>query len=493
MNVRKILIGAVILGALVAYIRAVELPRDESKINAAQPLRGVSPQEFVEIVIVRDGETFRLVNDRVEPPAIDPKSTPDPVTLASIDRAKSWRLADVPAGGLDKGAINSLLTSLVGITFDTPIPQTELDPDLGVYGLKEPRLALTAKRETASYEIRFGSLNEYVSKRYVGFGGEVYLVADGLFTAADKAREQFRNRTPIDFADSELAAVSISGPNDELAFVSDESYRWRMTRPADYPVSDVAMATLGRSLRNLRVADFVDAPESLERYGLTKPKLSVKLDFRPDTRPEPLVIELGNTTGAGPVETYLRLGGGSAIFRLSTDPTETIVKRPDEFRERAIFRFPAERVERVMIERPDVQKLELTRQDAEWTVNGRPGDRPFVEQVVRGIAGLQADGFPPAGAEPSFVPLAGTFTLTVRGEKVGEQPTIYTLTFGGRAMDGQRETGYYGRVNDAKEPFIVSAGTLKVLTPLYESLVKTTGEFAGDTAVVPTPTVASAD
>lgn len=489
MNVRKILIGAVVLGGLVAYIRMVELPRDESKLIAAQPLRGVSPQEFGEIVIVRSGETTRLVNDRIEASSEKEDSTPDPVALASVDRSKSWRLADVPAGGLDKGAINSLLTSLVGITFESPIPKEERDPDLGVYGLKEPGVSLTAKRGDGTYDIRFGILNEYVSKRYVEFGGEVYLVADGLFTAADKAREQFRNRTPIDFTDSELGAVTVTGPGGELGFMSDDSYRWRMTRPAEYPVSDTAMANLGRALRNLRIADFIDTPEALERYGLVQPKVTVKLEFRPGTRPEPLVIELGNSTGSGPVESYMRVGhgGGGGIFRLASDPTDSIIKRPDEFRERAIFRFAADRIERVVIERPGTPKLELERRDVEWSVNGEPGDQPFVEQVVRGLAALQADGFPAAGVVAETSPSVASFTMTVQGDTQGEAPTVYTLVVGGRVMDGQKETGYYGRVNDAKEPFIVSTGTLKVLTPLYESLVKTTGEVASTDTAASTP------
>jgi len=488
MNVRKILVGAAVLGGLVAYIRIVELPRDESKLTAAQPLRGVSPQEFREIVIVRGGETTRLVNDRVEVSSGDSEATPDPVALASVDRSKSWRLADVPAGGLDKGAINSVLSSLVGVTFESPIPKEERDPELGVYGLKEPGIVLTAKRGESTYDIRFGILNEYVSKRYVEFDGQVYLVADGLFTAVDKAREQFRNRTPIDFSDSELGAVTVTGPGGELGFVSDDSYRWRMTRPSEYPVSDTAMANLGRALRNLRIADFIDAPEAPERYGLAKPKVTVKLDFRPGTRPEPLVLEVGTSTGSGPVESYLRVGQGGAIFRLPSDPTDSIVKRPDEFRERSIFRFAADRIERVVIERPGIPKLELERRDTEWSVNGQPGDQPFVDQVVRGLAALQADGFPAAGVVTDTSPIVAIFTVTVRSDKQGEAATTYTLRVGGRVMDGQSETGYYGRVNDANESFIVSTGTLKVLTPLYESLVKTTGEVTATDTGAATPT-----
>ncbi|MFM1849071.1 MAG: hypothetical protein RL417_2545 [Pseudomonadota bacterium] len=481
MNLRKTFLAAAVLGGLLLYIRLVELPREEVKLLTTQPYSGVSPQQFVEIQIRRGGETFRFIN--TEPvTSTDGMPTPDPLAAASVDRSKSWRLADVGGGALDKGAINSVLNSLVGLTLGEPLPRKELDTDPAVYGLKEPGVTLSVKRGDDVREIRFGLLNEYVAKRYVGIGEEIFLVADGLFTAVDKERTQFRNRNPIDFADSDVAAVTLRSPAQELRFESDDSYRWQLTRPVQFRASDTAMAGLGRALRNLRAADFIDSPEALARYGLDTPKLTATIEFRKDTRPEPLVVLIGSAAGEGGRDTFMKVGAEGTIMRLASDPIDTIMKRPDDFRDRAIFRFPKDRVVAVTIDRPGVEPLQLERTEGGWIVNGLAGDRPFVEQVVRNLSSLEAAAFAPPGSNTGFEKPTATFTVTVQGEKAGDEPTKHVLVVGARSMDGKVETGYYGRTEDLKEPFVLSSETFKLLTPLQESLVKAIGEDAAVSA-----------
>jgi hypothetical protein len=487
MNLRKTLGIALLLGGLVAYIRFFELPREEERLTADQPYRGVSPQEFSALTVRRGAETFRFINsDVVTKGAAAP--TPDPVTLASVDRSKSWRLADVSAGGLDKGAINSLLTALVGFTLGKPLARAELASDPSVYGLKEPVVSLIVTRGNETREIRFGALNEYVSKRYVASGDEVYLIADGLFTAVDKARDQFRNRNPIDFADSELAAVKLKSGGTTLNFVSDDSFRWRMTEPVAFKVSDTAMANLARALRNIRVADFVDDVGELGQYGLAVPKLSVELQFRQEVRPEPLTIDIGLVPAGKAQEVFLRIANAAAVMRLPSDPTDAILKRPEDFRDRSIFNVAVDRVEGVTIERPNLETLKLERRGEEWTVNGAPGDRPFIEQVVRTLATLEAESFARTGAVTGVEKPTARISIAVRGPEPEAPVTSRVLVVGSRVMDGESETGYYGRVSDGEETFIIGAKDFKLLLPLKESLVKMSAE-AGEASSGTTPVV----
>lgn len=474
MNARKTLLLAALLGCLLWYIRAVEIPEEGAKRSAQQPFRAVPLEQYAEIAITREGQSFRLVNDGVVPSDPRPAPTPDALAIASVDRSKSWRLADVPAGAVDNGSLNSLLNAVSNLSLETAIPRGELDSDRAVYGLATPSVEVAVNHGGEVRQLRFGSLNEYLSKRYVGWGEDVYLVADGLFNAANKARDDFRKRTPIDFVDSDLRGLAITSPDGELAFSLSDTYRWRMTKPAQHTASDAALAELGRTLRTLRVVEFIDQPPPGADYGLTEPGFVVTLDFKPEVRSEPLTVEFSAARGKSAPDTFMRIRGVETIMRLASDPRSTIVKSPFEYRERALFRFATDAVVDLTIEPREGEKLVLTRAGEEWLVNGLPGDKPFVDEYVKSLAGLEANAFVTPGSARGLDTPTLSVTVTVRGDGEKDAPTRRTLVVGARSVDGGIEKGYYTGVDDLAEPFLIDADKLKRLTPRREALVKVT-------------------
>jgi len=480
MSLRKTILLGVVLAIVVCYIRAVELPRETAVIESSQPYRSIPVEQISEIMITRPSGAFRILNERVEGAGASPAPTPDALAAASVDRADRWRLADAPSGSLDRGVINSLLSSISNLTLGKPIPTGELDGDRSVYGLTEPPLTLVVKREGGSREFVFGALNDYVSKRYVAVDGGIYLVPDALFTAADRPRDDFRNRSPISFVESDLKGLSIKTPREEIVFTLDEVYRWRMVKPAAHGASDGAMANLARELRSLKTAEFIDAPGPLETYGLKEPVLTVTLDFKPEVRSTPLVIEIGVPPGAKPQDeaAYARIAGLDGILRLSANPIDAIVKDSSAFRERAVLRFSSDLVEDVTIEPKDGEKLSLVRAGDEWQVNGQPGDAPFVRDFIRNLSNFEVDSFAAPGPAHGFDAPTLKVTVNLRAAAPGGASSKRVLIVGARSMDGPRETGYYGGVDDLTEPFVIGAEKLKLLSPHREALVKTSGDPA---------------
>jgi len=475
MNLRKTLLLAAVLGALVWYIRSVELPSEGAKRAAQQPFRAVPLEQFSAIAVTREGETFRLINDAVEKVGPAPAPTPDALALASIDRSKSWRLADVPAGALDKGAINALLSAVSNLSLEKAIPRAELNPDRAVYGLTKPAVEIAVTRGDEVKKILFGDLNAYVSKRYVTWGEDVYLVADGLFNAANKPRDDFRKRTPIDFVDSELRGLSITTLKSELAFSLNDSYQWRMVKPAEYTASDAALAELGRSLRNIRVEEFLDAPGADGEYGFGPGSVLVTLDFKPEVRPKPLVVEFSVPEGAAggkSADAFMRFQGTATVMRLASDPRGAILKSVFDYREKSLFKFATEKVEDMTIEPTEGETLTLVRAGAEWQVNGVPGDAPFVNDYVKKVAGLETSAFVTPGTALGLDTPALKISVNLRGDKPGAPAVKRVLVVSSRSVDDPLKKGYYAGVDDLKEPFLIDAETLRNLVPRRESLIK---------------------
>jgi hypothetical protein len=481
MNVRKTILLAAVLGALVWYIQSVELPEDGAKLAAQQPFRGVPLEQFAALTVTREGQTFRFVNDAVQKDAAESAPTPDALALASVDRSKTWRLADVPAGALDKGALNALLNAVSTLSLEKAIPRGELDPDRGVYGLASPSIEVVVSRGADSKKIQLGDLNPYVSKRYVGWGDDVYLMTDGLFNAANKPRDDFRKRTPIDFVDSELRGLLLTSPAGELAFSLSDSFQWRMVKPAEYTASDAALAELGRSLRNIRVEEFIDTPGPDSDYGFGAASVVVTLDFRPEVRATPIVAEFSVREGAAggkAADAFLRLRGMGTVMRLASDPRSLFIKSVFEFREKALFKFATEKVEDITIEPAEGEKVVLKRAGTEWQVNGAPGDSPFINDYVKLLAGLEVNAFVTPGTAEGLEKPALTITVSTRGDKPGAPAVKRVLVVSARSVDEPHRKGYYAAVDDQKEPFLIDPEKLKNLQPRREVLVKVTSSAA---------------
>lgn len=472
MSLKKTLILALILLGALAYILRVQMPSDAAKASESLLFAGLSNESIESIEIEGALGKFTLQNS--EPKASSASS--DPVTV-EVDTLKKWQLADVKGSDLDRSALNSLISTLIGFRLDSAaLPAQDLDPDPAVYGLKSPELQLRVKSAGKVTELQFGKENSYVSKRYLKVGGrnEIYLVPSGLFSAANKTKNEFRNKAAFEFLDNELKSISVHAPTTgTLKFQIDDHYQWHIVEPAAFTASSSALSNLTREIRSMRIATFLDGDLKLSDYALDQPALRLDMEFKPSAKREPVQLLLSPTGAQGMEQAYLKVSEKPSVFKIEGNPIPKIAQPIENFRERELFKFATDQAVQLDFELYKAAPLSMLRAGTEWLVNSKPGDANFVQQLLESLAGLQAESFPNDNRDYGFANPRLKLVLRLVGPEPEKKVTERTLMIGDSADKGAKEeTRYYAAVDGTSEPFIISKDALKAIYPREEVLVK---------------------
>ncbi|MCO6429290.1 MAG: DUF4340 domain-containing protein [Deltaproteobacteria bacterium] len=396
MSLKKTLVLAAVLAAAVIYIWRVEIPRTRENEQKGVVFRNIDRDEIKSLGITTSGESFELVNSA--PRKTEPDAAGE-VDEFSAEVFKSWQLGAVPGSTLDPAVVSSLVSGILKLKLDEPLPKDEVEQDLSAYGLKSPELSIKLRTLDNSYELLFGKLNSYFNQRYFKLGDSeaVYLVPEFLYSAANKKAEDFRDRTPIEFIDSDVEKISIRSKQGEITIQPGEPGEWRITHPIESAASGQAIAGITRTLRNLRAEGFVNDLTELKKYGLEDPEISVEIHFKETAARQPISLAISSVADSADKSqetSYAYIKGLPSIYELSIDPSKGLVKTPAEIREKSLLKFALDSVARVEIEKRDTAKISLVRDGETWTVNQKPGDKAFINQLLTDLSRLEAKDFP---------------------------------------------------------------------------------------------------
>lgn len=469
MSLRKTLILAVVLLAAVAYILKVQLPKDEAQRSAGVVFGAVGKEAIESIEILSPAESFTLKNTA---PELHPTVGSAP-TAIDVDLLKKWELADINGSRLDHASVNALLTALLALKLDEPLPAKDLDSDLSVYGLKSPELTLRVAAGAKKTELQFGKENSYVYKRYLKLGDspDIYLVSTGLFSAASKSKNEFREKSPVNFIDSDLKSLSIQDENGAITKLEiDAKYNWRVVEPTTYSANNAVVSALTRDLRAMRVAAFLDGRSATD-FGLQQPKARVVLDFKDSLKRTPLELLLAVQKATNGEDAYLKTSERDTIYRLETNPLSAIVKPVDAFRETQLFKFATDQAVQLDFQLFEAPPISIVRNGDHWSVNGKPGDDNFVRDLVEALSELRADGFPKDNRDYGFG--NPRLKLVVRLSTPENKTLERTLIVGdSAAKTGNEATRYYASVDGQAEPFTISKESYKAIFPREEVLLR---------------------
>jgi len=478
MRLWKTLVLALVLGGLVAYIYKVELPAETEKKRAESVFQGVENNSIEKIVVKNAEDEFALTN-----------KSPAPLGASnatfSEDPMNAWELEGYPKGKLDAGVVTPILNAITELKYGNKIPTEEVEPP-SMYGLDNPPVVVkisVAGKETA---LNFGKRNEYAKKYYMSVTGSegIYLVTPPLVDAVSKKRQDFRSKTPFSFSEAGIETITFAGSHGVSKFQQSGKGDWKILEPGPYRADSVAVNGMMRELRNLSVTDFVnpesaDKPVDLSLYGLSNAALKIKISYTDSSKKGPLSFGFGKSNAG---EIYGNVEGVPSLFKLSKDAFIKLDKRVDDFRIKEYFRFGAGEAEKITFEDAGKDPLVLNKTGEEWTVNGKPADRPFVEELVKTISGLKAVAYPRSARDYGLNEprLKITAVLDVNeSQKIGERiKKEVVLKIGGPApsneasVDGKEVTTYYAEVSEISEVFMISEGSLKMITPRLDALVK---------------------
>jgi hypothetical protein len=130
-------------------------------------------------------------------------------------------------------------------------------------------------------------------------------------------------------------------------------------------------------------------------------------------------------------------------------------------------------VQHAEFEASDRPPVKLVRGEKDgWTVNGKEGDRTFVEEVLSNVSDLRASGFPAAQGDYGFS--SPRLKVTVHLKSPDGKLSERTLVVGSPvSTEGGGKPAYYAAVEERTEPFIITESDLKLIEPREETLIQT--------------------
>ena len=479
MSLKKTLILGLFVAAALFYIFKVELPKEAAKQDAVKLTPGITGAQLEKIELVSSKGSFALVNTAPQPanPNMEDEANGPGKGKNTADSINNWQLEGAKGSELDPSVFNQLINAISDFKGDDSIPAADLSGDKSVYGLKEPLVKIKVLAPQKSTEVQFGKKNDYLQKRYAQFAGrdEVYLVSDTLFLAADKSQNDFRSKSPVQFVDADVSAVTVRGgeqsTNEKVKLVRTDA-GWEIAEPQKFKAAESSVSTLTTALRSVQASDFIDGDNlKLGDYGLDSPALSAVVDFKESLKKSPLVLKIATVkqessdkdNKAPPSSTsYLSIEGKPSIFKLAADPLGALKVSVDDYREKQLFKFATDQVKEITFTRSGGE-LKLTKTDSQWKVGEKEGDDTFIKELLASLSGLTATAFPIADQDFGFKSPTFKVTVSFTGDF---KPR--TLVIGSEAPGG----GSFAGVDDLSEPFVIGADSLKRINAREEVLAK---------------------
>jgi hypothetical protein len=377
-----------------------------------------------------------------------------------------WRIRQPIEGQADVAAIADLVNELNRVEATALLEEKEVSNS----GLAKPEAVLEVwegglsdkKAGEDSKEAASGPEGEPALRltlgRRNGVARVVYARADGdpaiLALPLDALKRPFGDR--LAFLDHQILRqsapareITLSRGAQTIALAASEAPRdyakWRMVRPVEAAVDPQTVKLLDALMENLRAERLVEQGTPDKRaYGLDEPWVVLtrsSVPARPGGREAESVLVVGSEVPDGGGSRYAMVEGQNVVFTIGPETLKVLDSEP---RERRVLEFPPNRVERLVLRSPGLDRefrreaKALSGQSAWTPVAGtdmRGLDQSRLDQLVSALSTLRANRFAQYLGE--FPPEAGLDAprLSIEVELKGGLGSR-RLRIGSRTADG---------------------------------------------------------
>jgi hypothetical protein len=300
--------------------------------------------------------------------------------------------------------------------------------DLSLFGLEPPELQVTLRgvgfRERTIF---IGKRSEYLGGRYALSvdGKTVLLVEDSVVALVGIKQHEYFALSPQVFNPEEIESFTVSSSREKFQVYRRET-EWKVDYSPDYPAVPASSHNVELFLRGLSAVSAGRlVPLSSEEGKALSSQLDVKLALAHQGSEVPQLISFGLSNSmklAG-----VRLPENQVVFHPDTSraiyfaPVQDIValfQGSTGFRKRLILSFDVRDFERAILYSRDEGVFEVARSESEWTVNGKPGDGPFVKELFRELSEVECGGFIPHEVEGGTDEMSARIWLRGRQEPI---------------------------------------------------------------------------
>lgn len=491
MKVRNVVVVAALFLGLLAYILKFEIPVSERREAEKKPFHNVSKAQLASFEIQHGAENFKLQNSRPEPARV----APDEEQKRKMDAVTpdDWSIVGLAWDRVDAANLNAVITQISALELEEPLPATELESDLSLYGLSRPEVVMIAESldkysNPKQIKMEFGKKSDFLAKRYLRYtrvdgSSDIFLTDDLLFFALSKPLKDFRKKEPIAFADSEIQKIEFARPSQSRKIKlekmpskvpGDAIERWAIVSPLSFSADQSKVSQDLRNLRTLKAKDFIEGADLNSKESLFEsPIFSASLQKK-EQGSRPIDIVVASEKNAGQERFYFKIDGVSAIFEAEADTSSGISGSVSDYLKTKFFEIDVDQVQTIDLSGSFVLGLKGEKKDQLWKINDKQGDETFIRQWLMDLKELKATGFPGKDVK-EYGFSAPSYRLVSKMEDfaaVDNKTLERVLVIGSAAefKDG-KPAAFFAAVDDLSEPFIISKDDFDKIIPKAEGLV----------------------
>ena len=240
---------ALVLAAFVYFYEVRRKPASEASTETSKPAFTLTSSDVKQIKIQRAGTTMDFER-----------------------KSDGWYMTQPRPQRAETSALDGLASTLSFVSVERTFPNT---PDnLNSFGLKDPALTLDfTLNNGTSHDVRFGSKDFSASSIYalIDNGKDISLMADSLYSNANKAPDDFRDHSLTTVAAADANFFDLVNSSGEVSGTKKDN-NWTLSKPravqGDHSKIDALLSAVGTG----QITKFVsDNNTSLAKYGLDNP------------------------------------------------------------------------------------------------------------------------------------------------------------------------------------------------------------------------------
>jgi Domain of unknown function (DUF4340) len=412
---------------------------------------------------------------------LTPRGTSEEITL--IREGESWRITsprDLPG---DDTAVQSLLTTLVGLQLAGPPEEFVIadvaDEALVHYGLDEPTLSVGLRYEgdDAAMRLLLGDQEPSEQFRYAMIDGasEVLVIQDRE-SALSRSLFDLRDRRVLKFETDAVLALAVENASGETTLRVERASPeedWRLVVPVEDEAETSRVTSALSQLRNLRVQDYLVenvTGDDLVTLGIASPEVTIALTASDETHRLLVGIKEGETVIA-------RVEGGDAVFTVPSGPVDGLVDDPTRFRSLSLISVPPEEITRVISEQGEheivIEGVEGDEGNIIWQATDPPegwsaeaAEEPL-SGLVSALRAMRGRSVLASGEVEGLDPLS--IRLTV--ETIGGEPLVIEV---GESFNHEGVQGCAVRRIGRDTALFLESWRVAQLTLDFDELIETT-------------------
>lgn len=447
MRARNTVLFTIVFLALASYIYLFELQPGLEK--RPRPLLDLKSDQIAEITL----------------------SYPDKEIRLRKEASGNWVITHPTAAPADPSTMSGVLNALATSEIRKSIEKRPGPEDLRAFGLDQSaiRVAVTLESSEALAPILVGAQTPVGNTVYVMREGlpEVLLTGAALKASLEKKLYDFRDKRVLEVETESVRGLALESPKGHL-LLTRRKRDWWIEKPRLLPTDPPSVQAMLAALRRVTARDFVEeSVGDFKAYGLAEPRLKITLLVGEQGRRKTLAF--GDQRN-GKDEVYAITDSAGPIYTVYKGVFDALDKDLTALRDRQVFRFAIDRVEKIRLQSQRESVLLVRQPDGEWGVEAPRKGGAQADQVtgyLKTLSQLKATGF--AAMTPKKLKSYGfsppELTVTLEGK---DGKAIGTLELGARVGEG-----YYAKREADQQLYIIDAAA-------YRAILKRPGDFVAE-------------